>query len=255
MKRSLALVVLAAAVLGAVVRAGAADVKILSAHGMRDSVRELQVQIQQATGHQVAMKFDEAGNLRRLLQGGEAADVVVLPRNVMDQLLGDGKVAPGTIVDLARTEIGVGVRAGMAKPDMSSADGFKRALLAAKTVVITDPASGGVSGVHMANVFERLGIAEQMKPKLKLHTGGYNAEFVAKGEADMAFQLANEVRAVPGVDFIPLPSEFQRVFIFSGALGAGAKDPAAAKSVLAVLSGPAGVAAIRAMRLEPLAGK
>ena len=173
----------------------------------------------------------------------------------MDQALADGKIAPETTVDLARTEIGVGVRAGAARPDMSSADGFKRALLAAQAIVITDPASGGVSGVHMADVFQRLGIAEQIKPKLKLNTGGYNAEFVANGEADMAFQLANEVRAVPGIEFIPLPGEFQRVFVFSAALGAEAKDSAAAKAVMQFLSGPAGAVAIRARRLEPLAGK
>jgi molybdate transport system substrate-binding protein len=138
---------------------------------------------------------------------------------------------------------------------MSSAEGLKRALLAAKVIVITDPASGGVTGVHMADVFQRLGIADQVKPKLKLNTGGYNAEFVAKGDADMAFQLANEVRAVPGIEFIPLPAPFQRVFVFSAALGTAAKDSAAAQAVLKFLSGPAGAAGIRAMRLEPLAGR
>ena len=138
---------------------------------------------------------------------------------------------------------------------MSSAGGLKRALLAAKAIVITDPASGGVSGVHMAGVFQRLEIAEAIKPKLKFNTGSYNAEFVAKGEADMAFQLANEVRAVPDIEFIPLPAEFQRVFIFSAALAPNAKDSAAAKAAMQFLSGPAGAAGIRAKRLEPLAGK
>jgi molybdate transport system substrate-binding protein len=173
----------------------------------------------------------------------------------MDQALADAKIAPGTTIDLARTEIGAGIRVGAPKPDLSSADGFKRALLAATAIVITDPATGGVSGVHMAAVFQRLGIADQIKPKLKLNAGGYNAEFFAKGEADMAFQLANEVRAVPDIEFISLPAEFRRVFVFSAALGADAKDSAAAKAVLQFLSGPVAAAAIHARRLEPLAGK
>jgi molybdate transport system substrate-binding protein len=199
--------------------------------------------------------FDEAGNLRRRLAAGEAADVVVLPRPVLNQLQGTGKIAPVTIVDLSRSEMGAGVRIDRPKPDLTTADGLKRALLDAKKIVITDPASGGVSGVHMADVFQRLGIADELKPKLILNTGGYNAEFVARGDADIAFQLANEVRAVPGVEFIRLPAEFARDFVFSGAVTSGTKDGAAAKAVLDVLAGPAGAAAIRAKRLEPLAGK
>jgi molybdate transport system substrate-binding protein len=242
-------------IIAGAVSVAAADVKVICANGMRDTVRELQGQLEAATSQRVTMTFGEAGDLRRRLQAGEIADVVILPRIVMDQAVADGQVAVGTTVDLARTEIGVGVRTSGPKPDMSSAEGFKRSLLAAKTIVITDPASCGVSGVHMADVFQRLGIAQAIKPKLKLNTGGYNADFVAKGEADMAFQLANEVRAVPGIDFIPLPPEFQRVFVFSAALGQNAKDSAAAKAVMQFLSGPAGAAGIRAKRLEPLADR
>ena len=203
------------------------EVNVLCANGMRDTMRGLHQQLESATGQKVTMTFDEAGNLRRRLQANPAGDVIILPRIVLDQVSADGKIAPGTTVDLARTEIGVGLRTGGPKPDVSSADGLKRALLAASVIVITDPASGGVTGVHMADVFQRLGIADQIKPKLKLNTGGYNAEFVAKGEADMAFQLANEVRAVPGIEFIPLPTPFQRVFVFSAALGAAASESAA----------------------------
>lgn len=255
MNKRATVIFLALAILGGGVVADAAEVKVICANGMRDTMRDLREPLERATGQTVTLTFGEAGNLRRGLQAGDTGDVIILPRAVMDQALADGKIAPGTTVDLARTEIGVGVRAGAAKPDMSSADGFKRALLAAKAIVITDPASGGVSGVHMADVFRRLGIAEQITPKLKLNTGGYNAEFVAKGDADMAFQLANEVRAVPGIEFIPLPAGFQRVFVFSAALGVGAKDSAAVKAVMQFLSGPAGAAAIRARLLEPLAGQ
>ena len=161
------------------------------------------------------MSFGEAGDLKRRIQDGETVDVIVLPRVVLDQLQTQGKIVPGTIVDLGQSGMGLGVRSDAPKPDIGSAEGLKRALLAATSIAITDPATGGVSGVHIAEVFRRLGIAEELKPKLKLNRGGPNAAFVARGDADMAIQLAHEIRAVPGIDFIPLPVEFQKVFVFS----------------------------------------
>ncbi len=247
-------ILIASMVIAGAVGIAGADVKVICANGLRDTVRDFQGQLEAATGQRVTMTFGEAGDLRRRLKAGEAADVVILPRTAMDQAVSDGTIAAGTTVDLARTEIGAGVRTDAPKPDVSSAEGFKRSLLAAKTIVITDPASGGASGVHMADVFQRLGIAEAIKPKLKLNTGGRNADFVAKGEADMAFQLAHEIRAVPGIDFIPLSPEFQRAITFSAALGQSAKDSPAAKALMQVLSGPVVAAGIHANGLEPVAG-
>ncbi len=133
--------------------------------------------------------------------------------------------------------------------------GLKRALLAAKSIAITDPATGGVSGVHIVEVFQRLGIAEELKPKLKLNRGGPNAAFVARREADMAIQLAHEIRAVPGIDFIPLPVEFQRTFVFSAGLAPNAQESAPAKALLQFLSGREGMIVIRAKGMDPIAGK
>src|SRR6266852_4141845 len=206
----------AAVLLGHGVGAAAAEVKVLCANGMRAVLTELHPQLERTTGQRVTMNFGEAGHLRTRIQDGEMVDVIVLPRVVLDQLLTQDKIVPGTIVDLGQRGMGLGVRTDEAKPDSGSAEGLKRALLAAKSIVITDPATGGVSGVHIAEVFQRLGIAEELKPKLRLNRGGPNAAFVARGEADMAIQLAHEIRAVPGIDFIPLPVEFQRTFVFSG---------------------------------------
>jgi molybdate transport system substrate-binding protein len=103
---------------------------------------------------------------------------------------------------------------------------------------VTDPASGGVAGVYIADVFKRLGIAEELRPKLKLTRGQRNAEFVAKGEVEIAIQLSNEIRIVPGVEFIPLPAEFARTFVFSAGLGSKTKEIDASKAVLQFLSGP-----------------
>jgi molybdate transport system substrate-binding protein len=238
--------------LGLAVGAEAAEVKVLCANGMRAVLTELQPQFERTTGHTVTMTFGEAGDLRKRIQSGEMGDVIVLPRVVLDQLLTQGKLVPGTTVDLGQSGMGLGVRADTPKPDIGSAETLKRALLAAKSIVITDPATGGVSGVHIAEVFQRLGIAEELKPKLKLNRGGPNAAFVARGEADMAIQLAHEIRAVPGVDFIPLPAQFQRTFVFSTGLDPKAKDSAPAKALLQFLSGPEGMAVIRAKGMDPL---
>ena len=166
--------------------ARAAEVMILCASGMREVVSELGPQIERATGHRVAVSFGEAGDLRKRIQGGEIVDVVVLPRVVLDQVLSDGNIVDGSIINLAQSSMGIGVRADAPKPDIGSTDGLKRVLLAAKSIAVTDPASGGVAGVYVANVFQRLGIAEQLQPKLKLTRGQRNAEFVAKGEVEIA---------------------------------------------------------------------
>ena len=235
--------------------ANAAEVKVLCANGMRAVLSELHPQLERTTGQRVTMSFGEAGDLRKRIQDGEVADVIVLPRVVLDQLLTQDKAVPGTTVDLAQSAMGMGVRADAPKPDISSADGLKRALLAAKSIAITDPASGGVSGVHIADVFRRLGIAEELKPKLRLNRGGPNAAFVARGEAEMAIQLAHEILAVPGIEFIPLPAEFERTFVFSAALGSNARDSAASNALLQFLSGSLAVTVIRAKGMEPTASK
>lgn len=250
-----AAIIVTAGLLGHGVGADAAEVKVLCANGMRAVLTELHPQLERATGQRVTMSFGEAGDLRKRIQGGEMADVIVLPRVVLDQLLTQDKIVLGTTVDLGQSGMGLGVRTDAPKPDIGSAEGLKRALLSAKSIVITDPATGGVSGVHIAEVFQRLGIAEELKPKLKLNRGGPNAAFVARGEADMAIQLAHEIRAVPGVDFIPLPVEFQRAFVFSAGLAPNAKESVPAKTLLQFLSGREGMTVIRAKGMDPVAGK
>ena len=235
--------------------ARAADVKILCASGMREVMSELQPQLERTTGNRVTVNFGEAGDLKKRIQGGENVDVVVLPRVVLDQVASDGNIVNGTIVDLAQSSMGMGVRADAAKPDISSADGLKHALLAARSIAVTDPASGGVAGVYIADVFRRLGIAEQLQPKLKLTRGQRNAEFVASGETEMAIQLSSEIRVVPGIEFIPLPAEFQRIFVFSAALGSNAGEVDASRALLQLLSGPEAIAVMQAKGMDRPAPK
>jgi molybdate transport system substrate-binding protein len=235
--------------------ANAADVKILCASGMREIVSELQPRLGQVTGQQVSISFGEAGDLRKRIQGGEIVDVAILPRIVLDQVATDGNVATGTIIDISQSSIGIGVRKDGPKPDISSAEKFKQVLLAAKAIVVTDPASGGVAGVHVADVFRRLGIMEQLMPRLRLTRGQRNATFVAKGEADIAVQLSNEIRMVPGIEFVAFPSEFGRTFIFSAALGTNAKDTNDAKTILQFLAGPETAAVVAAKGMDRATAK
>ncbi len=206
--------------------ANAAEIKVLCANGMRTVLTELHPQLERTTGQQVTMSFGEAGDLRKRLQEGESADVIVLPRMVLDQVLAQGNLVPGMMVDLAQSAMGIGVRAEAPKPDISAADRLKR-----------------------------LGIAEEVKPKLKLNRGGPNAAFVARGEADMAVQLAHEIRAVPGIAFIPLPAEFQRTIVFSASLASNAKESSVAKALLQFLAGPEAMTVIRAKGMDPATNK
>ena len=233
----------------------AAEIKVLSANGVKAVIGDLAPRFEGASGHKVVVALGEAGELRHRILDGEAFDVALLPAATLSELAQAGKIATDTDRPLARTDVGLALRAGAAPPEAGSADALKRLLLTAKTIVITDPASGGVSGVHIAEVFQRLGIADGVKPKLKLTRGVLNAELVARGEADVAVQLAHEIRTVPGVVFVALPSEFRRSIVFSGGIAAAAGQPAAAKQLLDFIAGATGRAAIAEKGMEPAAAQ
>jgi molybdate transport system substrate-binding protein len=235
--------------------AHAADVKILCASGMREIVSELEPRLGQIVGQPLSIGFGEAGDPRKRIQAGEIADVAILPRIVLDQVAADGNVVAGTIIDISQSSIGIGVRKDAAKPDIGSAEKFKQVLLVAKAIVVTDPASGGVAGVHVADVFRRLGVMDELTPRLRLTRGQRNATFVAKGEADIAVQLSNEIRAVPGIEFIAFPPEFGRTFVFSAALGTNAKDAKTARAILQFLAGPETAAVVEARGMDRAAAR
>ena len=234
--------------------AGAAEIKVLSAVVMRPVLGDLAVEFERTTGHKVTIDFATAGVLRNRIQGGEMADVTILPKPAMDALLKEAKVIPGSEVILARGTVGVAVRAGAPKPDISSVEGFKRSLLAAKSIVYADPAQGGASGIHFARVLEHLGIAEQMKPKTKLIASAGAAEVVVKGEAEIAVSGTMDLLSVPGAEFVgPLPAELQNTtdFVYFAAILVGTKDADAAKALIKHLLAPAAARTIKAKGMEP----
>ena len=192
------------------------------------------------------------------VERGEAADVVIVANPTFDELIKTGKIVPGSRVELVRSKIGMVVRAGAPKPDISSVDAFKKALLNAKSIAIIDPASGGASGVYLAQALEKLGIAE-LKPKTQLvsppagqGTAGVG-EVVARGEAEIGLQPISQLMVVQGIDIVgPLPGELQSPDLsFMAASPAVSEQPLAAKALIDFLAAPEAKSVYRAKGMEP----
>lgn len=208
----------------------AAEIKVLSAGAMKAMVTELGGEFTRETGHTLALTSGTVGQLRDKLLAGEAADVVVMSDTAIDQLIGQGHLVRGSRVDIARTGIGVAVRDGAPKPDIATPEAFKRALLAAKSIAYVDPASGATSGIYFAGLLQRMGIAAAVKDKTVFRRGGgYVAEMVARGEAELAVHQISEIIPVKGATLVgPLPRELQKITVYSAALPtrAAATEPA-----------------------------
>ena len=190
-----------------------------------------------AAGQPVRVANDTAGGVLRQVRAGAVFDVVVLTPPALKSLADEGKIVPGSQIDLARVGIGVAVRAGARKPDIGTAAAFRATLLAAPRVAIIDPAAGGTSGIYLIQVFERLAIGPQLRAKLVLVSGGLAADRVADGTADMAVQQISELQ-VAGTEFVgPLPDEVQTYTTYSGAIAAAAKEPEQAAAYLRALAG------------------
>lgn len=234
-----------------------AELRVLSAVGMRQVLSDLGPKFERTTGHRLKVSFDSGGVILKRLEHGEAADVVMINRSGIERLSEAGRLVPGSVTDLATSIVGVAVRKGARKPDISTPEAFKRAMLAARTIACPDPALGGSSGVHIAKVFERLGIAEAVKPKLVFvstpeqeHTmPGY---VLAQGKAEIALHQLQELMAVPGIEIVgPLPGDLQETFIFSAGIMTDATDVKAARALIEFLRTPGARAVIKAKGMEP----
>jgi molybdate transport system substrate-binding protein len=226
--------------------ARAADIKVMYPPPLRTVLSELIPQFERASGHKVAVIYEPSWLIVGRIRNGESADVAFLTAHAADDLIREGKLARRT--DIARSSIGIAVRAGAPKPDIGSVEAFKHTLLAAKSFARND---GADSGVFMAGLLERLGIAEQMSAKSTLVRQGFVAELVAKGEVEMAAQQMPELMAVPGVDATPLPPEIQHVIVFCAGLPAAPQAPGAVSELIRFLSSPAAAGVIKARGLEP----
>ena len=232
--------------------ASAAEIKVISANGMREVIAETKAAFEKASGHTLNVTVVETGTIRKRVLAGEAFDVIMVPSNASEIFVKEGKQAPGA-VPVIRVNFGLAVRESGPKPDVSNADALKKTFLDAKTVLITDPSTGGISGVHLMEVLGKLGIADAMKPKLKPFSGGgFHAERVVKGEADLAVQAEHEIRCTKGAAFLDYPKEFQRIIVFMAGVGAASSDAKVAQSYIDFIkTGPQAAAAIKAHCLTP----
>ncbi len=245
---------LAAASVGAVVLLShgfatrAAEIKVVAAAPMTAVLKELGTRFERDTGHKLVIRFAPTPAVKREIDAGETFDLAISATAGVDDLIKEGKIVAGTRAAVAFTGLGVGVRAGAAKPDISSVDAAKRTLLNAKSVAHS---AEGASVAVFKDLLERIGIAEEMRPKLKPLAGSSLQSFVS-GEADLVVLFVPTIIAASGVELIGLfPSELQTYLIFAAGVGTGAKEPETARAFIRFLTSPPAVAVIKAKGMEP----
>jgi molybdate transport system substrate-binding protein len=233
--------------------AQAAEIKVVSGGAFKQVLNALAAQFRQETGIKLDISYRTVGQHLALIRSGqEAFDVAVLTPAAIDALAAEGKVVAGTRADLAKTGIGVMVKAGAPVPDISTVDKFKRALLAAKTVAFIDPKAGGSSGIYIEALLARLGIADQINAKAVLVHGGAVADHVADGEAELGIHQISEILPVAGVKLTgPLPAPIQNFTVYAAGVSGAAKDGKGARAFVKFLAGPAALPTIKAKGMEP----
>jgi molybdate transport system substrate-binding protein len=230
-----------------------ADLVVYSSIGVRSAAEELFCKFEHARACRLAVTWGTAPMLVARIEAGEAADVLILSRAGIDTLHKAGKIAPGSDVTLAGSGVAIAVKAGAPKPDISSPEALKAALLKAKSIAYSAPSAGGASGVYFAKLLERMGIAEQMKAKTKYPpAGGFSAELLLAGEAELAVQQKPELLHVAGTEILGmLPGDLNMVTEFAAGIMAGSKNVETGKALIESLRSPEAAAVFRSKGLEP----
>lgn len=223
---------------------------VLSSNGVKPAVEGLVPQLERSTGQRVTVQFGSSKPLNEKIQAGEPFDVAILTSDNIDDLIRQGKIAPDTRSEFARTGIGVGIRAGAAKPDIATPEALKRTLLNAKSITLNPT---GASATYVHAMLERMGIAENVKGKLILDAGsGQPQRNVAEGRAELVFTLIPEIVFFPGVELAgPLPATFQNYISFAAGVATNSRKAEAAKALVRFLTSPAAEPILRAKGLEP----
>lgn len=229
------------------------QIKVMASGAFTAAYLELVQQFETLTRHTVVTEFGASmgrapDSIPVRLERGEPVDVVIVVGPALDELVREGRVAAGSRVDLAQSRIGVAVRAGAPKPDISTVAALRQALLQAQSIAY----SASASGVYVSTqLFERLGIAEQVKGKSKRIESERVGAVVARGDAEIGFQQVSELLPIPGIDYIgPLPPEVQQVSVVAAGLATGARAPEAGRALIEFLASPAALAAIEKSGLE-----
>ncbi len=220
------------------VRAQTKELHVMVSDGMKPVVEELTPQIERAIGCKLAAQFNSSKNLRDKINAGEPFDAAILTADVLDDLIKQGKIVAATRVEISRTGMGLGVRAGAPKPDIRTPDALKRTLLNAKSISFNPT---GASSVHTYDMFSRMGITDEVKPKLVLDAEAGRPQMnVAGGKMELVISLIPEIKFFPGVDLVgPIPAEYQSYVNFASGVAPNAQDPAAAKALMKFMTGPA----------------
>ena len=233
--------------------ASTAEIKVFSTVGVKSVLEDLVPKFEKATGHKLAITWSTASLLAKRVQAGEQADALILIKGNLETLQKEGKIMPGTDVIFSKSIFAVGVKAGAPKPDISTPDALKQALLASKAVSYTDPATGGASGVYTAKQIAKLGITEQMKGKTKHPpSGGFSGSLLVDGQADIAINSKPELLSVPGVEVVgPLPGDMAYTVIYAAGVQSGAAQADAAKALVKYLMSPEAQAVFKAKGFDP----
>ena len=255
-------IAIAAFALMAAMRAGgtvdAAEIRVLSSGSMKAALSQLLPDFEKSSGNTATIEYGPAGAIVGRVQKDDAADVVIVSRSQLQKLAGNGKVVQGSPVDIAGIALGVAVRKGAPKPDISSVEAFKRALLSARSIGYRDPATGSTSGIYTASLLERLGLAQDLKPKLHLDRSEGDVPEnvflgVAMGDIEMQIGQITEIVISPGVDLAgPLPSEIQNTTVMAAGIVTTSKAPDAARALISFISSPSAAAVLKASGFQPV---
>jgi molybdate transport system substrate-binding protein len=230
--------------------ANAAEIKVLVSNALKTTMEELAPQFEKASEHKLVVTFGAAAEIKTSIEKGAAVDVAILTTAVTDDLIKEGKLTAAGRADIARSGAGVAARKGAPKPDISTTEAFKHALLDAKSIAYVE---AGATAPYIKSLFERLGIADQIKSKLKPQpTSNPAAKAVANGEAELGITQISEILPYAGAELVgPLPAEVQLYTVYPAAVAADTKEPDAAKALIKFLTAPAAVTVLKAKGLSP----
>ena len=238
--------------------ANAAELRVLSSGSLKAAFSQLLPDFQKSSGTTATIEYGPAGAIAGRIAKGDAADVVIVSRSQLQKLASDGKVVAGSFVNIAGIALGVAVRKGAPKPDISDVEAFKRALLAARSIGYRDPSTGSTSGIYTAGLLERLGLAQDLKPKLRPDRSEGDVPEnvflgVARGEIEMQIGQITEIILAPGVDLAgPLPSEIQNTTVMAAGIVTASQAPDAAKAFITFISSAPAVAVLKASGFLPV---
>jgi molybdate transport system substrate-binding protein len=233
--------------------ASAAEIQVVSGGAFKQVLAALAAQYQKESGNTLNITYQTVGQHLALIRDDkEKFDVAILTPEAIDNLAKEGRIVPGTRADLAKTGVGVVVRAGAPLPDISTVAAFKQTLLAAKSVAYIDPKSGGSSGIYVERLLQQLGIADEVNAKAVLVHGGAVADHIADGEAEIGIHQISEILPIAGTTLVgPLPAEIQNFTVYAAGVGTAATDGATARALVKFLSGPHALPIIEAKGMQP----